>query len=408
MDSESLAKIRSAMTLVIGVVVVVMILLAAAEGIGDGRGDPIFPTVGPLVDLPTPESLPTLGYGLPEIEPTSSWVEYSQLIGTTLEPGVEYSIYPAVRMRESFGLGGQVSTFQYIDKMKFAGMTWIKFQVHEGDVDAIDKLQRAKASGFRVLLGIVGDPARATDSEYHDRYAAYVAEIAASGADAIEIWNEPNLDRDWPTGQVSPQIYIQLLSKSYDAIKAANPETIVISAALASTSLAKSVRSEKYWTETDYASAFVASGGLRYADCVGAHYNVGTAPPDASDPNAIWDASFVHFPRLLDYYKALTNSTRPLCFTEVGYLTAEGLAPLEQVAPNFAWASGNTLQEQADWLAQAVTIARADPQVELLIVWNVDFQNQEKDPHAGYAIIRSGGACPACDTLHRAMSTTEP
>jgi hypothetical protein len=36
----------------------------------------------------------------------------------------------------------------------------------------------------------------------------------------------------------------------------------------------------------------------------------------------------------------------------------------------------------------------------MLIVWNVDFSQYGADPHAGYAIVRQGGGCPACDVLH--------
>jgi len=34
-----------------------------------------------------------------------------------------------------------------------------------------------------------------------------------------------------------------------------------------------------------------------------------------------------------------------------------------------------------------------------MIIWNVDFTRYDDDPMAGYAIIRPGGACPACDAL---------
>ena len=37
------------------------------------------------------------------------------------------------------------------------------------------------------------------------------------------------------------------------------------------------------------------------------------------------------------------------------------------------------------------------------IVWNIDFTRYGDDPQDGYAIIRPGGSCPACDSLHNAM-----
>jgi len=35
----------------------------------------------------------------------------------------------------------------------------------------------------------------------------------------------------------------------------------------------------------------------------------------------------------------------------------------------------------------------------LLIVFNIDFTYYAADPQAGYAMIRPGGGCPACDAL---------
>jgi hypothetical protein len=55
--------------------------------------------------------------------------------------------------------------------------------------------------------------------------------------------------------------------------------------------------------------------------------------------------------------------------------------------------------EQAAWLDSAVSLARNSGRVRILIVWNVDFANYDADPMGGFAIIRPGGGCPACDAL---------
>ena len=61
------------------------------------------------------------------------------------------------------------------------------------------------------------------------------------------------------------------------------------------------------------------------------------------------------------------------------------------------YTSGNRL-----WvLDQAVSMAGNSGKVRLLIVWNIDFTNYDSDPMAGYAIIRPGGGCPACEALGR-------
>src|SRR5574341_1588089 len=161
-------------------------------------------------------------------------------------------IYPAPRARSGFLYGGQVQDFNAPDKMKWAGMSWVKFQIREGDTDALDKVKRGHSSGFKVLLSAVGDPRRVEDETYYGQYAAYVAGLATGGADAIEIWNEPNIARDWQAGKISPGLYIRFLKQSYEAIKTANPDTLVISAAQAATLIAQNLRTPNVWTETDY------------------------------------------------------------------------------------------------------------------------------------------------------------
>jgi hypothetical protein len=92
---------------------------------------------------------------------------------------------------------------------------------------------------------------------------------------------------------------------------------------------------------------------------------------------------------------------RPICWTELGYLSGEGYGP---VPANWGWASDNTVGEQAQWLAETVQIARSSGNVRMLIVWNMNYTRyDEGDPQAGYAIIRPGGGCPACDALAGVM-----
>ena len=54
-------------------------------------------------------------------------------------------------------------------------------------------------------------------------------------------------------------------------------------------------------------------------------------------------------------------------------------------------------------VAEAISLASNSGRVQLLIVWNVDFTRFDaNDPQGGYAIIRPGGGCPACDAIANA------
>jgi hypothetical protein len=99
---------------------------------------------------------------------------------------------------------------------------------------------------------------------------------------------------------------------------------------------------------------------------------------------------------MLDTYWGLVGGQKPICWTELGYLTPEGYGALD---PYFGWAGNTTVTQQAAWLAQAAALSSQSGKVRLLIVFNVDFTNYGSDPMAGYAMIRPGGGCPACDAM---------
>ncbi len=72
------------------------------------------------------------------------------------------------------------------------------------------------------------------------QFAAFVGALAARYAgrvQAYEIWNEPNLRREWNSTSypISAEVYADLLRSAYGAIKAADPAAVVVSAGLAPT-----------------------------------------------------------------------------------------------------------------------------------------------------------------------------
>lgn len=300
-----------------------------------------------------------------------------------------------------FGYGGHVTGLdqQAVDYMRIAGMSWAKYQIRytQGDdPNAIAGLiNDAHAKGFRILLGVVGHPYQLNNGGYFETYAAYVGGLAALGADAIEVWNEPNLDREWPNGQLDPAWYTQLLAQAYNAIKSRNPNTYVISAALAPTG-AEAAFPGAVVNDNNYLAGMVAAGALNYMDCVGAHYNEGIVPPtwNSGDPRNPYYTRYYN--GMVNTYVGITGGAKPLCFTELGYLTSEGFPPLPG---HFAWAQNVTVAQQAAWLDQVMSMARNSGRVRIVIIWNINFRQYGADPMAGYAIIRPDGGCPACFAL---------
>src|SRR5690606_41800692 len=131
----------------------------------------------------------------------------------------------------------------------------------------------ARSSGDTILSRVPGDPSEGLSPAYHGAYAKYVAGLAAAGADAIEIWSEMNIDREWPAGQINGANYVPLLAKAYNAIKTANPNTLVITGALAPTGFFGAAGcTDQGCNDDTYTQQMAAAGAGNYADCIGVHY----------------------------------------------------------------------------------------------------------------------------------------
>lgn len=302
-----------------------------------------------------------------------------------------------------FSYGGHVEGFGdgTVAAMHTAGMTWAKrqwrYQAGQNPGDVAGMINDAHAKGFRILIGVVGLTSEVNNGGYFDQYAAFVAGVAAAGADAIEVWNEMNIDREWPSGSIDPGQYVNLLRAAYNAIKGANPNTMVISGAPAPTGYFGGC-SAGGCDDNAYIAGMAAAGAANYADCIGLHYNEGIVSPDATSGDPRGNSGYYtrYFWGMVNTYSSAFRSARPLCFTELGYLTGEGFPPLPG---GFAWAGDVTVGQQAAWIDRAVSLSRNSGKVRLLIVWNVDFTQYGDDPMAGYAIIRPNGGCPACEAL---------
>jgi uncharacterized protein YraI len=300
-----------------------------------------------------------------------------------------------------FELGGQTHTLANPTLMREAGMNWVKFQHKWGPGDSPDavagRIDHAHGNGFKVLLSIPGG--NYPSSIDFDAYVEFLRGVAALGPDAIEIWNEMNIDREWPAGQIDPNSYVNnMLAPAYQAIKSVNPNVMVISGAPAPTGADNGTN---VWADDRYMAGVAAAGGANYMDCIGVHHNAGATPPGASSGHPAGNNHYSwYFQPTLNMYYNTFGGARPVCFTELGYLSGQDFGG---VPGGFSWASGTTVSQHAQWLGEAVSLAGNSGQVRLVIIFNVDFTLYGEDPQAGYAMLRPDGSCPACATLRAAM-----
>jgi len=382
---------------------------APVESVRSGASVALFrPTATPTplptsTPTPTPTNTPTPIPIVPTNPPASTG-------GNTNPGGGGFGAVAPVAgsiQAGTFEYGGHVSkpgdprTTSYMQR---AGMTWKKVQVRYSpgaDLNAAaSAIGAGRNSGFKVLIGTVGNPndLAAGGSNYIQGYANWLGDIASLGPDAIEVWNEPNLDREWPRGQISGAAYTDMLRQGYQAIKSRNSSVLVISGAPAPTG-AEAAFPGQVVNDDRFLREMVAAGAINYMDCLGAHYNEGIIPPSqtSGDPR---DGYYTrYFFGILNTYWNIIGGQRPICFTELGYLTSSGYPPLPDF---FAWAANVTVEQQAAWLADAAALSSQSGKVRMMIVWNVDFTLYTSDPQGGFAMIRPDGSCPACDALANA------
>lgn len=306
----------------------------------------------------------------------------------------------------NFQLGGQAFGAPY-SMMNYAGMTWIKRQHKwspgQTGQEVAGLISEAHNGGFRILLSIPG--AQHGSSIDFAAYAQFVGAVAAlpDPPDAIEVWNEMNIDREWPSGQISPTSYVQnMLIPAYNAINAANSNVMVVSGAPSPTGFWGGGCGGGGCDDAPYVQGMAGAGAASYMDCIGIHYNEGIISPtlESGDPRGNSGHYTRYFWGMVNTYYNAFGGSRQLCFTELGYLSPEGYGGLPG---GFSWASNVTVAQQAQWLAEAASLSANSGKVRFMIVWNIDSTTWDSDPQAGYAIIRPGGGCPACDTLRQVM-----
>ncbi len=314
------------------------------------------------------------------------------------------------------------------------GLDWIKAQIQwwliEPSSDADQwffydgVVEQAYAHDLKLMLSVVGSPewTRAVGGhngppDDYQEYANFLTRLLTrydGQVHAIEVWNEQNLDREWATGNpISPEEYVEFLRVAYEAIKAHDPNIIVISGALSPTGPGDWVR----WADDfEYMDRALAAGMLNYTDCVGVHHNGYNVPPDVrvEDTNTIPEAQTAvfrgpfdnqytgdqlnhlwTFRTTIEGYAQRVQAADPnmkLCVTEFGWASSEGY---NEIPAGFEFAQDNTLQEQADYIVQAYQQMYDSGAVWLTFLFNFDFGNKGSGPTddpTPYSIVDKNGA----------------
>jgi O-antigen/teichoic acid export membrane protein len=200
-------------------------------------------------------------------------------------------------------------------------------------------IEAAQEAGLKVRLQIMGMPRWALEEPTYpgqpprtegelETWTALVTtlmEHVDGKIDYIEVWNEPNVEKGWPTGP-DPTEFARLLAATYSAVHDVSPTTQVVSGGLASNDVGYLQQVYKAFKELKLE--------VTPFDMLGAHPFSGDHAPDSVDPAkrydrepfGLYDENFTGFMGLHQVLVDHGDEAKPVYITQFGYSTraAEG------------------------------------------------------------------------------------
>ncbi len=217
--------------------------------------------------------------------------------------------------------------------------------------------------------------------------------------DAIEIWNEPNLQREWQgTLPFNGAGYMRLFAPAYAAVRAYSPTVPIITAGLAPTG-----NSPFSVNDRDFLQQMYDAGLGQYSDVhVGVHPYGWANPPDSRCCGTRgWDDD-PHFFFLdnMDAYREIMNRNGhqavQMWITEIGFASWDGYPP--NLEPPDAWMGFTNRWQQGGYTLRMFEIAQTRGDTGVTFLWNLNFAVLSglitgRDERSAYSLIVPGSSC---------------
>ncbi len=345
----------------------------------------------------------------------------------TPSPTPAYPIYEGPPLRRSeMGIQlhiQQVNLLPLMDHAHTLGVGWVKTQVswklyqpypeqyapdRLAELDAF--VDAAAVRGLKVILNVAKAPEWSrpttaldgppTDYVLFRQFMQFLAERYRGKVAAYELWNEPNLQREWNGSPLSAADVAALIQAGAEGVRAMDPHAILISGAPATTGI------NDYAAAVDdrvFLRALLAAGAAEHVDAIGVHpYGWGNPPESSAQDNASTVPTHNNHPSFffkdtLDDYAAILAEygvEKQLWATEFGWGSFDGLlneqgTPVPPPAGAEFMAYLNEWQ-QAEYILDAYQIAQERDSVGPLILWNLNFGPilGTQFAESGYSLLR--------------------
>ena len=257
-------------------------------------GETLLPTETPIDSLPT-TVVPSATAAPPGETP-------SQPTSTSRPPASSASMASPDYGIQAFLWWQPEVAHRDLGLIRDAGFTWVKQWFAWRDIEGKGKGQydwsttdrivaQVEEFGLKLIVRVDHEPDWAgAPPDNVDHFADFLSALATryrGRIQAYQVWNEPNLAREWGNKPPNAAEYTRMLKRAYQTIKQADPNAIVVSAGMAPTT----ERSQRAVPDTQFIQAMYDAGARPYFDMLGAHGAGYKAPPEmdpgqvANDPN---------------------------------------------------------------------------------------------------------------------------
>ncbi|HEX3050640.1 MAG TPA: hypothetical protein VHP83_08300 [Aggregatilineaceae bacterium] len=288
--------------------------------------------------------------------------------------------------------------FDYVkQRFAWADIEPLRDEWHWDQADAV--VDEAECRGPQVVARLDGPPDWAIlpasedvteppiDLDAWGDYCGAVAERYQGRIAAYQVWNEPNLDREWANRPPNAAGYVQLLSVCSTAIRAADPDAIIISAGLAPTG----TQLPDAIPDMDYLRQMYDAGAAPWFDVLGLNAPGYKAPPEMSPDEAEKEygnrwMSFRHVEDMRGIMVEKGDAAKQVALLEVGWT----IDPRQDTS--YAWHAVSE-EDQAKYLTGAYQYAAEHwrPWVGLMVtIYLADIQWTEANEEYWWAVNRAG------------------
>lgn len=304
-----------------------------------------------------------------------------------------------------------------IDTVVDLGMGWYKQQVSWAEIEPVkgqyawaqlDALvEAADEAGIKLLFSIIDAPlwthpdseGRTPPEDVQDMaaFAGALAERYRGRVQAYEIWPEQNLKYGWEAAPLNGAAYVELLRAAFHALKAADPDALVVSGGPTPTGINDGV-----WAVDNlvYLQQMYDAGLQDVCDIVGVHAPGYANPPDVYYQGGDFDStrmyddhrSFFFRNTVVDMYMVMAangDGNKRIWITEFGWGTVDGLG---MAAPQgYDFTADIDEQQQADYIVAAYAWAAQQGYVGGAFLYTVDVSPARSDAGLLYSITRPDG-----------------